>query len=99
VSARGEAAVRLAGEHYVLRPSFAALVAAEEELGPLLALAERAGEGQLKLAEASALIWHCITERPSGLTPAMVGEAVVAAGLASIAPALRTLLLQILQGR
>ena len=39
---RGEAALDLGGETLALRPSFAALVAAEEELGPLFALVERA---------------------------------------------------------
>jgi hypothetical protein len=34
--ARGEAALSVAGERLTLRPSFQALVAAEEELGPLL---------------------------------------------------------------
>ena len=48
---RGEAALRVGGETLVLRPSFAALVAAEEELGPLFALVERAAEGRLRLAE------------------------------------------------
>ena len=36
-AARGEAAIVVDGESLVLRPSFAALVAAEEELGPLFA--------------------------------------------------------------
>ena len=35
--ARGEAALRVAGEAVTLRPSFAALVAAEGEVGPLFA--------------------------------------------------------------
>ena len=45
-----------AGETLVLRPSFAALVAAEEELGPLFALVERASEGRLSLAQIAALV-------------------------------------------
>ncbi len=53
---RGEASLEIAGETRLLRPSFAALVAAEEELGPLFALVERAGTGQLRLAEMAALI-------------------------------------------
>ena len=48
---RGEADV--AG--LALRPSFAALVAAEAELGPLLALVERAADGQISLTEIIAL--------------------------------------------
>ncbi len=42
----------------MLRPSFAALVAAEEELGPLFALVERAAEGELALSEIAALFDH-----------------------------------------
>lgn len=96
---RGEAELRVAGTTYRLRPSFAALVAAEAELGPLFALAERAAEGGLRLDELAALMWHCIDGRPEAVTRTMVGEAVVAAGLVAVTPALRQLLMQILQGR
>lgn len=92
--ARGEA--RLLDR--VLRPSFAALVAAEEELGPLFALVERAASGQLKLAEMVALFWHCLTER-DGLTREEFGERVAEAGLAAVTPALKLLIGQILAGR
>jgi hypothetical protein len=97
--ARGEAAVRVAGEMLVLRPSFAALVAAEEELGPLFALVERAAAGGLRLAEMVALFWHCRVDAPEGLTRERLGEAVAAEGLAQATPALRVLLGQILKGR
>ncbi len=53
---RGEAGLRVAGEAIVLRPSFAALVAAEAELGPLFALVERAAAGALTLAELAGLV-------------------------------------------
>lgn len=96
---RGEAELRIAGEAYRLRPSFAALVAAESELGPLFALAERGAEGQLALKEIAVLFWHCIADRPAALTVDAVGEAVAAAGLVAATPPLRQLLLQILQGR
>lgn len=82
-----------------LRPSFAALVAAEEELGPLFALVERAAAGELRLADMVALFWHCLGERPEGLTRERLGEAVVAEGLAAAAPAMRVLVGQILKGR
>lgn len=94
---RGEAALTVAGEARVLRPSFAALVAAEEELGPLFALVERAASGQLRLGELIGLFWHCLARR-EGLTRDQLGEAVVALGLAGISPPLRALLGQILQG-
>lgn len=96
---RGEAELRVGECAFVLRPSFAALVAAETELGPLFALVERAADGRLGLGELAVLFWHCVKERPEGLTRESVGEAVVAQGLAGVTPALRVLLGQILQGR
>lgn len=96
---RGEAELRIGEAVHVLRPSFAALVAAEEELGPLFALVERAADGRLTLGELAGLFWHCLRDRPAGMTREAVGEAVVARGLAAVTPALRVLLGQILQGR
>ncbi|MEY4721593.1 MAG: hypothetical protein RIQ46_1318 [Pseudomonadota bacterium] len=95
---RGEATLVIAGEPRLLRPSFTALVAAEEELGPLFALVERAAAGQLRLAEMAALFWHCLADR-SGLTRDAVGDAVAAHGLAACSAPLRALLSQILQGQ
>ncbi|MFW2850561.1 gene transfer agent family protein [Sphingomonas sp. TX0543] len=97
--ARGEAAIRVAGEMLALRPSFAALVAAEQELGPLFALVERAVAGRLTLGEIVALFWHCLRGRPEGLTRERLGEAVTAGGLAAATPVLKLLLGQILAGK
>ena len=55
---RGEAELTVGGRRLVLRPSFAALVAAEAELGPLFALVERAADGRLGLGELAGLFWH-----------------------------------------
>lgn len=96
--ARGETSIVIDGRAVLLRPSFAALVAAEEELGPLFALVERAGDGRLALAEIAALFWHCATPRGS-LTRDQVGDGVLDMGLAAAARPLRSLLGQILQGR
>ena len=96
---RGEASVRVAGETLVLRPSFGALVAAKDELGPLMALVERAGDGKLGLGEVVGLFWHCLRDRPEGVTRESLGEAVVACGLQAAMPALRVLLGQIVLGR
>jgi len=96
---RGEAAVRVGGSALVLRPTFAALVAAEQELGPLFALVERAASGGLALAEMVALFWHCLKDRPEGLTRDAFGDGVTAGGIANATPALRVLLGQILSGR
>ncbi len=97
--ARGEAALRVAGIELVLRPSFAALVSAEQELGPLFALVERAADGRLGIGEMVALFWHCLRERPEGLTREAFGEGVATGGLAAATPALKILLGQILAGR
>ena len=96
--ARGEAGLNVAGAMLTLRPTFEAMVAAEEELGPLFALVERAADGRLKLSEMVALFWHCAA-RPEGLTREQVGAAIAEAGLARATPALKLLLGQILQGR
>lgn len=93
--ARGEAAV--AGVR--LRPSFAALVAAEAELGPLFALAERAAAGEVTLAESVALFWHCRDGADAAMTRADFAERVADAGLAALAPPLAILLGQIVRGR
>ncbi|WP_156681535.1 GTA-gp10 family protein [Sphingomonas profundi] len=91
--------LRVAGEAIALRPSFGALVAAEQELGPLFALVERAAGGGLTLAELVGLFWHCRHEAPAALTRERLGEAVAEAGLVAATPALRVLIGQILQGR
>lgn len=96
---RGEASLAVAGETVVLRPTFGALVAAEQELGSLFALVERAAEGGLRLDELAALFDHLSSARPAAITRERIGEAIVGQGLAKITPILRTVLSQILQGR
>lgn len=96
---RGEAALELFGERWTVRPSFEALVAAEDELGPLFELIDRAAAGKLKLCELAALIWHCMAKRPEGLTRAAFGEALIGLGLARLTPVLRAIVAQALNGR
>ncbi|MGI8942630.1 MAG: gene transfer agent family protein [Qipengyuania sp.] len=96
-SARGETSITINGREHLLRPSFDALVRAEEEIGPLFALVERAGEGQLRLSEIAALFWHCLAE-PGTLTRDDVGRAVLDNGLAQSTAPLRALLSEILRG-
>jgi hypothetical protein len=93
--ARGEASLIVGGAAILLRPSFAALVAAEAELGPLFALVERAAEGRLTLAEMAGLFAHCAG---GAISRDEAGEAIAEQGLANVTPALRLLLGQILQG-
>lgn len=94
---RGEVALQIGGLEVVLRPSFSALVAAEEELGSLFALVERAAQGELRLTELAALFWHCLVDRDR-LSREALSEAVIALGLAASAAPLRALLQQILRG-
>lgn len=96
---RGEAMLRTGDTDILLRPTFAALVAAEEELGPLFALVERAAAGQLKLSEMVALFWHCSVAGGDPVDRNGFSEAVVAGGIAAATPALKTLLGQILAGQ
>jgi hypothetical protein len=94
---RGEASLVIDGIQRRLRPSFAALVAAEDELGSLVALVERAGAGELRLREMAALFWHCLVEREE-MTREKMGEALTHIGIAEASKRLRTILTQILQG-
>ncbi|WP_242098509.1 gene transfer agent family protein [Sphingomonas sp. CROZ-RG-20F-R02-07] len=96
---RGETALRVNGTELTLRPSFAALVAAEQELGPLFTLVERAAEGRIGIAETVALLWHCLRDAPAHVTREALGEAIVQGGLAAATPILRALLGQILSGQ
>ena len=96
---RGEASLEVGGETLVLRPSFNALVAAEEELGSLFEMVERAAEGALKLHEIAALFDHLSRGRPKAITRERIGEAMVEKGLAKITPLLRLVFGQVLQGR
>lgn len=96
---RGEATLRLGNADIVLRPGFAALVAAEQEIGPLFDLVERAAGGRMGLAELVALLWHCRVADSCPLDRDGFAEALAQAGLVAVTPALKTLLRQILQGR
>ncbi len=95
---RGEATIRVNGEALVLRPSFAALVAAEGEVGSLFALVERAAAGRLRLSELVALLWHCLRD-PAPMGREAFAEGVTAGGLVAATPALKVLIAQILAGR
>ena len=96
---RGEASIEVGGKTLVLRPTFGALVAAEEELGSLFELVEKAAAGQLPLQAIVALFDHLSKCRPKAITRERIGEAVVEKGLAGVTPILKLVLAQILQGR
>lgn len=94
--ARGEVALLVDGQALVVRPSFAALVAFEEEAGSLLGFVERVGAGELRLAEVAALFWHCLADR--SVSRERVGAAIVEGGLAAMTPKVSAIVRQILQG-
>ena len=95
---RGEAQFQLGGRQFLLRPSFENLVAAEDEIGSLFALVERASSGELTLAEMSALLWHCIDAQPRP-SREEVGQAVIEKGLLDTTKPVRSILSQVLQGQ
>lgn len=95
---RGETAWTVAGQAHVLRPTFAALVAAEAEIGPLFAFVERAAEGRATLSEIAALFWHCLRRDDGAVSREAVGESLLDRGLVAATPVLRMLLMQIMQG-
>ena len=95
---RGEAEITIGGEIRLLRPSFENLVAAEEEIGSLFALVERASEGAITVAEITALLWHCIEPQPRP-SRAEVGNAVLERGLVASTKPVRAILAQVLQGQ
>lgn len=95
---RGEASILVGGVAHVLRPTFAALVRAEEEVGSLLRFVEKVAGGDAKLAEIAALLWHCVVDQDA-LSREKLGEAIVEAGLAAVTPLLKTIVTQILKGR
>lgn len=95
---RGEAQFEIDGRTFLLRPSFENLVLAEEELGSLFALVERAAEGKITLAEVSSLIWHCIQADPRPERKA-VGREVLRIGLVAATRPVRAILSQVLQGQ
>lgn len=97
-SARGEASIHVSGRELVLRPTFDALCRAEDELGSLFALVERAAAGELRLSEIAALFWHCLAS-PGAVERTEIGEAVVEMGFTRASVPLKLLLGQVLRGR
>lgn len=99
---RGEIGLDLLDGYVLFRPSFEALVAAEGEIGSLFGFVEKASESQMKLADVVALFWNCSSVKNNAqppLTREAFSEALIALGMAQLAPVLKHLIGQILQGR
>ncbi|QMW23388.1 GTA-gp10 family protein [Sandaracinobacteroides saxicola] len=95
---RGEVSLALEGGEMAFRPSFAALVAAEAEVGSLFALIERAGLGDLRIGEMIALLWHCRARRDESETREAFSERALAAGVVALMPVVKVLFMQLLSG-
>lgn len=90
--------LNLGAQSFGFRPSYAALVAAEADIGSLFALVEHASSGSLKLTDMIALLWHCRVDAPATLTADMFGTMCVEAGLSRITPVFRQVIEQALGG-
>lgn len=96
--ARGEVRLVLGDAAFVLRPSYAALVAAEQDLGSLFALIERSSSGHLNISELVSLFWHCLASDADRPERDAFGQMLLQAGLAQVTPAYRDLVRVILAG-
>ncbi len=96
---RGEVALKLPSGELPLRPTFGALVAAEGEVGSLLALLDRAGSGDIRLGDMGPLFWHALGAGSFGGDRAAFEAELARAGLAALMPAYRVLLASVFGGR
>ncbi len=87
---RGETLLPLGARSLLLRPTFAALLAAEAEVGSLFRLLDRAAAGDVRLADMGALFWHCAVE--AGCERPAFEADLLAAGTAALLEAYRALL-------
>ena len=96
---RGEVELVLGDDRFVLRPTYAAIVALEDALGGVLDLAVQASEGRLSVRTLAVAFHHCIAEdsrdRPS---VDALGDRIVAAGVVHAVDTYRALLTAILTG-
>ncbi len=83
---------------FVLRPSYAALVSAEAEIGSLFALFERTSAGAVTLSDMICLMWHCVVSADAKLMRAEFSEICLAHGIAAVTPAYRALIEAALAG-
>ncbi len=90
--------LNLGVQSFRFRPSYAALIAAEADIGSLFALVENASAGKLKLSDMIGLLWHCRIDAPATLTVDAFGTICVEAGLSQITPVFRQVIEQALGG-
>lgn len=95
---RGEAQLMIDDRAYIIRPSFTALAAAEDEIGSLFDFVERAANGKALLGEVVALFWHCLIDTQD-MNRGQFSEHLAAMGMVGLTPILKVILRQILQGQ
>jgi hypothetical protein len=95
---RGEVALELGSGVIRLRPTFGALVRAEAEAGSLCRLLDRAADGDVRLADVSALLWACAEDGWAGGDRHTFEAALLEAGMGRLLPSYRTLLGQLFSG-
>ena len=95
---RGEAHLMIDDIAYIIRPSFAALVATEDEIGSLFDFVDRAADGKALLGEVVAIFWNCLTDTQD-MSRGQFSEHLTAMGMVGLTPILKVVLRQILQGQ
>ncbi len=96
---RGEVPLRLCSSTLALRPTFSALVAAEAEIGSLLALLDRAGSGDVRLGDVGPLFWHSLKDGGPELDRQAFEAKLLDAGISRLLSPYRQLLAAIFGGR
>ncbi len=96
--ARGEVGLSLPSGACVLRPTFSSLVSAEEEVGSLLALLDRAGCGDVRLGDIGPFFWHALRRPVPWPDRAQFEAELVDVGLKALLPPYRQLLAAVFGG-
>ncbi len=97
-SLKGEVEITLSGERYVMRPSFAAIMAIEAELGGVVPLARRAAKGDFGLKDLTVIVREGLGAYGTRLERNEVGAMILAEGLANVAGPVRDFLTTVLSG-
>jgi len=96
---RGESEITLGGATYRLRPTFAAIMEIEDRLGGVVPLAVRASRGEFGLKDLAVIVWATLNAvEGQKLELAVVGDLILARGIAETTPIVRDVLTQVLGG-
>jgi hypothetical protein len=98
-SLKGEVEITFGAQRYVMRPSFAAIMAIEAELGGVVPLARRAAKGDFGLKDLTVIIREGLLAHGTRLEQSAVGAMILTEGLANVAGPVRDFLTAVLSGR